>query len=59
MYPSTESAKKPEVRAYIQYVLDNNSKVVEAADYVPLTDELLTKAKANLDSATPVMAPKK
>ena len=57
MYPTRESAKKPEVKAFIQYILDNNEKVVTAADYVPLTDELLTKAKANLEAATPVAAP--
>ena len=59
MYPSTDSVAKPEAKAFIQYVLDNNEKVVTAADYVPLTDELLTKAKANLDGATPVAAPAK
>lgn len=59
MYPSTDAVAKPEVKAFIQYVLDNNEKVVTAADYVPLTDELLTKAKANLDGATPVAAPAK
>lgn len=57
MYPSTETAKKPEVKAFIQYILDNNEQVNEAADYVPLTDELLTEAKANLEGATPVEAP--
>jgi len=57
MYPSTESAKKPEVKAFIQFILDNNEKVNEAADYVPLTDELLTESKANLEGATPVEAP--
>jgi phosphate transport system substrate-binding protein len=57
MYPDTESAKKPEVKAFIGFILDNNEKVVTAADYVPLTDELLTKAKANLEGATPVEAP--
>jgi phosphate transport system substrate-binding protein len=56
MYPSTETAKKPEIKAFIRYILDNNEKVVAAADYVPLTDELLTKSKANLDAATPVEA---
>jgi phosphate transport system substrate-binding protein len=57
MYPDAESIAKPEVKAFIQYILDNNEKVVTAADYVPLTDELLTKARANLDNATPVAAP--
>jgi len=59
MYPSTDTVAKPEVKAFIQYVLDNNEKVVTAADYVPLTDDLLRKAKANLDGATPVTAPAK
>ena len=58
MYPTTETANKPAVKAFIQFILDNNEKVVTAADYVPLTDDLLTKAKANLDGATPVAAPK-
>ena len=57
MYPSTQTAKKPEVKAFIRYVLDNNEKIVTAADYVPLTSELLTEAKANLDGATPVAEP--
>ena len=56
MYASTETAKRPEIKAFIRYILDNNEKVVAAADYVPLTDELLTKSRANLDAATPVEA---
>jgi len=52
MYPSEESVKKPEVKAYIGFILDNNEKVVTAADYVPLTDELLTSSKAALEAGT-------
>ncbi len=59
MYPTTETAAKPEVKAFLQFILDNNEQVNEAADYVPLTDELLEKAKANLEGATPVEAPTK
>jgi phosphate transport system substrate-binding protein len=59
MYPTAETAKKPEVKAFIQFILDNNEKVITAADYVPLTHDLLTKAKANLEGATPVTAPTK
>jgi phosphate transport system substrate-binding protein len=54
MYPSAKTVAQPEVKAYIAYVLDNNTKVVEAADYVPLTPELLTQAKADLDAAKPL-----
>jgi phosphate transport system substrate-binding protein len=57
MYPTTKTAAEPAVKAYLGFVLDNNRQVNEAADYVPLTPELLTRAKANLDAATPVEAP--
>ena len=57
MYPTTETAAKPEVKAFIGFILDNNEQVNEAADYVPLTEDLLTTAKGNLEGATPVEAP--
>ncbi|HEV2774909.1 MAG TPA: phosphate ABC transporter substrate-binding protein PstS family protein [Solirubrobacteraceae bacterium] len=57
MYPSTETAKKPEVKAFIGFILDNNEQVNEAADYVPLTEDLLSQARENLDGATPAEAP--
>jgi phosphate transport system substrate-binding protein len=50
MYPNEETVAKPEVKAYIAFILDNNDKVNEAAGYVPLTDDLLAKAKANLEA---------
>jgi phosphate transport system substrate-binding protein len=58
MYPTTETAAKPEVKAFVGFILDNNDKVNEAADYVPLTEDLLSQAKDNLENATPVAAPK-
>ena len=57
MSPSTDTVAKPEVKAFIQYVLDNNDKIVKAADYVPATPAQLTTAKANLAAAKPVAAP--
>ena len=50
MYPNEKTVAQPEVEAYIQYVLDNNEKVVEAGGYVPLTEDLLAKAKENLEA---------
>ena len=35
----------------MQYTLDNETAIAEAAQFVPLTDEQLTKAKADLESA--------
>jgi phosphate transport system substrate-binding protein len=57
MYPTTESIKKPEVKGFLGFINENNKEVVEAADYIPLTDELKTKAKASIDGATPVAKP--
>lgn len=57
MYPTTETAKRPEVKAFIGFILDNNQQVNEAADYVPLTEDLLSQAKENLEGATPAEAP--
>ena len=59
MYPSVESIKKPAVKGFLDFINENNKEVVEAADYIPLTDELKTKAKANIDGATPAEKPAK
>jgi phosphate transport system substrate-binding protein len=52
MYPNEQTVAKPEVKAYIGFILDNNQKVNEAAGYVPLTDDLLTTAKQALEAGT-------
>jgi phosphate transport system substrate-binding protein len=57
MYPSAETAKQPEVKEFINFILANNQEVNEAAGYVALTDELKQTAQQNLDNATPVEAP--
>ena len=57
MYPSVETVKTPEVKAFIQYILDNNQQVNEAADYVPLTPELLDKAKTDLTAGKAIAPP--
>jgi len=57
MYPTTKTAAQPEVKAFINFILENNQKVNESAGYVPLTDELKATATQNLESATPVEAP--
>ena len=57
MYPSVESIKKPAVKGFLDFINENNQEVIEAADYIPLTDELKTEAKANIDGATPAEKP--
>ena len=51
MYPSAESIKRPEVKAFMDYVIANAAAIAEAAKIVPMTDEQATKAKADLATA--------
>jgi len=39
------------VEAFMRYVLDNGIEIAEASQYVPLTDEQLTKAQSDLEGA--------
>ncbi len=48
MYPNEKTVAQPEVKGFIQFILDNNQKVNEAGGYVPLTADLLTEAESNL-----------
>jgi phosphate transport system substrate-binding protein len=46
MYPSEQALKKPEVKAFIGYYLENVNSVAEALGFVPLTDEQLEESEA-------------
>ena len=52
VYAKKESFARPAVHAFIQFILDNEQAIAEASQFVPLTDEQLTKAKADLEAAT-------
>jgi phosphate transport system substrate-binding protein len=52
IYVKNASLERPEVEAFVQYVLDNEQSIAEAAQFVPLTDEQLEKAKSDLEAAT-------
>ena len=43
--------QRPEVEAFMHYILDNETEIAEASQFVPLTDEQLTKAQADLEGA--------
>jgi phosphate transport system substrate-binding protein len=46
IYPSGEALKnKPEVKAFVQYYLDNYDTIAETAQLVPMTSEQTTAAK--------------
>ncbi len=51
IYVKKDSLARPEVEAFLSYILDNETAIAEAAQFVPLTDEQLTKAKSDLESA--------
>jgi phosphate transport system substrate-binding protein len=52
IYVKKESLSRPEVAAFLRYILDNEQAIAEASEFVPLTDEQLAKAETDLDAAT-------
>ena len=50
MYANAEALMRPEVKAFLQYVLDNERDIAQQAQFVPLTDEQLQQAKDALGS---------
>jgi phosphate transport system substrate-binding protein len=51
IYVKKESLARPEVEAFLRFLLDNEKEIAAAAQFVPLTDEQLAKAKADLEAA--------
>ncbi len=51
MYPSEKSLARPEVKAFMDYVIANQATIAEAAQIVPLTEEQTTEAKKALEAA--------
>ena len=51
MYPSAEAIKKPEVKAFMDFVLENQQQIAEAAQFVPMTSEQATEAESALSTA--------
>ena len=52
IYAKRESFERPEVEAFVGYLLDNETQIAESSQYVPLTDEQLEQAKSDLEAAT-------
>jgi phosphate transport system substrate-binding protein len=48
MYPSTKALKKPEVKAFMDYVVQNYGSIAEASQFVPMSDEQAAKAESAL-----------
>ena len=43
-----EAFGRPEVAAFVKYMIDNETEIAEAAQFVPLTDEQISKATQDL-----------
>ena len=51
MYPSAKALKRPEVKAFMDYILENQPAIAEASQIVPLTSEQTEKGKTALGSS--------
>jgi phosphate transport system substrate-binding protein len=50
MYPSTKAIAKPEVKAFMDFVVANQQAIAEAAQIVPLTEQQASEAQSALQS---------
>jgi phosphate transport system substrate-binding protein len=50
MYPSDKALDRPEVAAFMKFVVENASTIAEAAKIVPMTDEQASESKSEVDS---------
>jgi phosphate transport system substrate-binding protein len=51
MYPSDEALQRPEVKAFMQFVVDNQQAISQAAKIVPMTNQQVAEAKQELAGA--------
>jgi phosphate transport system substrate-binding protein len=51
MYPSAKAMQRPEVKAFMEFVVANAAAIAEAAKIVPLTDDQMNTAKRELAEA--------
>jgi len=50
MYPSKKAMQRPEVKAFIEFVMQNQQAIAEAAQIVPLTEQQASEAQSNLQA---------
>ncbi len=51
IYAKQESFERPEVEAFVRYLIENETEIAEASQFVPLTTEQIEKANADLEAA--------
>jgi phosphate transport system substrate-binding protein len=52
IYVKNTSLQKPEVKAFVKFLLDNEQTIAKNALFVPLTDEQLQKSQSDFEAAT-------
>jgi phosphate transport system substrate-binding protein len=52
IYVKNTSLQKPEVKAFVQYLLDNGDTIAQNALFVPMTDEQAQKSMSDFEAAT-------
>jgi phosphate transport system substrate-binding protein len=50
VYPSEQALQRPEVKAFVDYYLENVNSAAELLGYVPLTEEQLSEAEAGAEA---------
>jgi hypothetical protein len=51
MYASAKAMKRPEVKAFMDFTIENQKAIAEAAKIVPMTDAQAGEAKTALTKA--------
>jgi phosphate transport system substrate-binding protein len=51
MYPSSKALKRPEVKAFMEFVVGNQADIAKAAKIVPMTQAQASKARTEIQSA--------
>jgi phosphate transport system substrate-binding protein len=52
VYVKNTSLQKPEVAAFMKYLLDNQAQIAQKALFVPMTDEQAQKSQSDFEAAT-------
>jgi phosphate transport system substrate-binding protein len=52
MYPSTKALKRPEVAAFLEYIVDNYQAIADASQIVAMSPDQADKAKAEVQADT-------
>ena len=50
IYPSDKALARPEVKAFLEFYIENNDEITERATFIPLTDEQKQEAQQKVES---------